>query len=242
MKQQLKELGFQHIPSLDPEYFAHRDRVGYLLLVQTKKKLRYQLYTINAHQCLETARKAVFGYYVNRAIDLTAALRDSQIDDWEVYFRPNGLYPGLKQTLNELLEDYRSLNTRRSELNPDEVTWAYQVYHPDYRRGFTITSSAQRTEEELIAEFLQLWRRALEAALKRYSILLPTYYLGCRHLAIASKQWMDNDVKKFSILEIPDVSGKTRAEVMHHASLDNFRYSSSYRKWLVKQSRALIYL
>lgn len=236
IKNKLTDLGFQQIPSLDPAYFLHRERKGYLLLVQTRKRLCYQLHTINAHRCLETARDAVFGHYVDRAIDLKAALQESQIDDWTVYFRPDGLYPGLKDTLAGLFKRYRSLNTRRSELDPEQLTWSYQVHYPKYQRAFTITSQFAQSDESVIADFLHQWRNALDASLNRRAIELPVYYLGCHQLAEASKQWMESRVTDFAIVTT-SASGGKRKEVVAQAGLDNFRFSMHYRKHLLEERR-----
>lgn len=226
----LLALGFYQVPSLDPKHFQHRDRVGYLLLLQTKKKLCYQLHTINAYRCLETARNAVFGFYADRAQDLKAALQASQIDDWEVHFRPTQAYPGFSQTIEGLLRGYKSLNTRRPKEDPTTLMWAYDVYHPGTERKFTITSKQPLPNEQVVAAFLKKWRKALDAALNRRSIDLPTYYAGCNELAGASKDWMSNDLSEFLVLEVQAVSGRKRAEVVRHASLDNHRNSTNYRK------------
>jgi hypothetical protein len=236
LKKQLIDLGFQQIPSLDPAHFLHRSRVGYLLLVQTRNRLSYQLHTVNAHRCLETARKAVLGYYVDRAMDLKAALEASQIDDWTVYFRPDGLYPGLAEKLESLLRRYKSLNTRRSRLDPEADTWGYQVTYPKYARGFTITSARPQSPENLIADFLHKWRNALDAALNRHSIDLTTYYVGCNQIAEASRQWMDNRLTEFCILSTTAGEAGKRKIVVAAAGLDNHRFSMEYRENLLARA------
>jgi hypothetical protein len=227
----LGTLGFQKLPSLDPIYFEFRDRVGFLLLVQINKKLRYQLHTINAHRCLETARAAVLGMYADRAVDLKAALRESQIDDWEVYFRPNGLYPGQDHQISFLLGDYRNLNTRRSLHNPHEITWSYRVHYAAFNRSFVINSRSVMTDEEAVCAFLYKWRQSLGTALRRGTIALTAYYTGCEELAQASKQWMNNEFSPFSITWI---TLDKREKVVKKAGAENFRNSIEYHKQLSK--------
>ncbi len=234
IEQYLKKVGFDKLPSLDPAYFDHRTKSGYLVLVQNKRKQVYQLHTINAHRCLETTKDAIEGYYADRAKDLKAALEESAIDDWDVYFRPNGLYPGLKGDLRVLFAGYQSLNTRRSQSDPSEITWAYQVYCHTSKRGFTIPSKNKLWDSQVVAAFLTKWRSALEQALKRKSIDLGEYYIGCAQLAMANKAWLSDDLKGFSITEVEKVSGKPREEVIRYAAVENFRQSAQYHKALTE--------
>lgn len=227
--EQLQGYGFQKLPGLDPTYFTHRERVGFLLLVQVNKKLRYHLHTVNAMRCLETARNAVLGYYADRAVDLKAALQDSQLDDWEVYFRPNGLYPGLRACLDKVFASYQSLNTRRSELDPEEPVWSYRVFHEGFQRSSVINSKEELTDEKVVAAFLYRWRQALGEALRRETIQLPAYYAGCEQVAQASKQWMDNQFSQFAIT---CVRRDKRKHAVREAAVENFRQSATYHRQL----------
>lgn len=203
-----------------------------MLLLNERDKLSHQIFTINAHSCLYSAKKLVEGEYEDRAHDFREALRESVLDDWVVYFRPNGLYPGLRQSVRTLVQDYRSLNTLRPRIDPSAATWAYEVTHESSKRRLTIPASVQLTEEEVVAKFLRKWRSWLDQALDRKSIELPVYYAGSQQVAAATKQWMSGEITSFSIVEIQELASKERHEVVKHTASENTKQSHQYRRSL----------
>lgn len=228
---ELRALGFTLLPGIDPEYFEHRQRVGFLLLINEKHKLYYNLFTINAHSCLKSAARLIKGDYADRARDLRDALRKSELEDWDVFFFALGQLEQ-RDSVKELLSGYQSLNTQKSRIDREEATWGYHVRFKDADRLFAIYGNKPMTHEEAIASFLRKWRTSLDAAINRRSVDLPTYYKGCTQLATATKCWMADDKDSFSIVEITALSGKTRKEVVGHANRENIIRTVAYRRGL----------
>lgn len=232
LPEQLTTLGFKQLPDFDPDYFQHRHRVGFLLLINHSQKLKYQIFTINALSCLATAQQLINGEQANRSQALQEALRKSHEDDWEIYFRPHGLYPGLRVSVNELFAEYRSLNTITQRVDMSEATWAYQIFHEDFARLIAVTSNKPLTEELAIGKFLQKWRKSLEDSLNRRKLGLARYYLGCDQLAQATQQWIKGETKNFAIVEIQKVAGKPRREVSGFTAVQNAKMTIVYRQTL----------
>lgn len=232
LQKQLAAFGFIKLPEFNPEYFRLRAKIGFLLLLNQRHKLSYHVFTINAHSCLYSANKVIEGENADRARDLRQALRESTQDDWVVYFRPNGLYPGLRNQVKELVKDYQSLNTFKPRINQEEITWAYQVHHETFNRTFTVISNEPIDDEKAIAKFLHKWRKSLNDLIKRKTIDLPTYYAASKQLSDATNQWMKDETKSFSIIELEQLSGKTRREVVKHTGLDNSRRTKVYKQTL----------
>lgn len=229
VQQQLTAVGFTKLPELDPNYFLHRAKIGFLLLLNEKHHLSYHVFTYNAHTCLFSANKLINGEYADRARDLRRALQNSVQEDWEVYFRPNGLYPGLRNEVKALLEDYQSLNTQAPRLDQSAATWSYHVYHEEFKRAFFVVSTKTLTDEQAIGQYLQKWRKSLDHALNRRMMDLPTYYAISNQLAIATKQWIGGDTANFSIAEVQQLAGLPRRLAVKETGLGNARLSKAYR-------------
>lgn len=231
-QKQLEAFGFVKLPDFNPNYFKYRNKVGFLLFLNETLKLSYQLFTINAHSCISSAKRLVCGEDADRALDLKEALVNSELTDWSIYFRPNGLYPGLKESVSELVQDYATLNTNRSRINQNEATWAYLVFHEGFKRGFTIISNKQLVKEEIIGKFLRQWRRTLDNAVNRGRLALPLYYAGCEQITAAMQEWMRGDITNFSIVEVEQLAGKPRSEVTKQTEHKNARMTVEYQQSL----------
>jgi hypothetical protein len=227
--QQLTTLGFRQLPEFDPAYFKHRNRVGFLLLLNEKHNLSYHVFTVNAVSCLTSAKRVVEFGHADRGAELLKALEASTLEDWVVYFRPYGLYPGLRDKVKDLTQEYRSLNVRTPRLDDTEPMWVYRVTHPDFSRAILISKNKELTDEQVVAEFLRKWRFVLEHALNRETLGLTLYYKGMAQYREALQQWMRNDVQRFAIIEIESLRGQTRGNIRKHISFENRLFSEIYR-------------
>lgn len=228
VQQQLTKLGFKQLPEFDPDYFKFRNRVGFLLLLNEKHNLSYHVHTVNALSCLTSAKRVVEFGNADRGVELLKALSASVLDDWVVYFRPHGLYPGLRDQVKELTTDYRSLNVKTPRLDDTEPMWVYRVTRPDCKRAILISKNRELTDEEIVAEFLRKWRLVLENALNRKTMELTMYYKGMGQHRNALQEWMKNEVKKFAIVEIDSLRGQTRGQIRRHISFENRLFSEIY--------------
>lgn len=234
---QLTALGFKKLPEFDPAYFKHRNRVGFILLLNEKHNLSYHVYTVNAISCLTSAKRVVEFGNADRGAVLLKALEASTLEDWVVYFRPHGLYPGLRDKVKELTEDYTSLNVKTPRLDVNEPMWVYRVTYPTFHRAILISKNKELNDEEIMAEFLKKWRYVLENALNRETLPLDLYYKGMEQYREAVQQWMKNDAKKFALIELEGLRGQTRGEIRRHISFENRLFSEIYRDKLVKLSK-----
>lgn len=229
LHKQLTALGFKKLPEFDPAYFKHRNRVGFILLLNEKHNLSYHVFTVNAISCLTSAKRVVEFGQADRGAVLLKALEASMLEDWVVYFRPHGLYPGLRDQVKELTQDYTSLNVKTPRLDVNEPMWVYRVTHPQYHRAILISKNKELNDEEIVAEFLKKWRFVLENAVNRETMALPIYYKGMGQQAEALQQWMKNDVKKFAIIELEGLRGQTRGQIRKHISFENRLFTEIYR-------------
>lgn len=228
LKKQLHALGFRQLPEFDPSYFKHRNKVGFLLLLNEKHNLSYHVHTVNAVSCLASAKRVVEFGRADRGAELLKALEASTLEDWVVYFRPHGLYPGLRDQVKELVSDYRSLNVKTPRLDDTEPMWVYRVTHPDYSRAILISKNKELNDEGAVLEFLKKWRHILEHAINRETLPLDRYYKGMNQHQEALHQWLNNDVRKFAILEIEPLQGQKRGEIRNHVSFENRIFSEIY--------------
>lgn len=232
VQEELIKLGFNQLPEFDPEYFKYRNRVGFMLLLNEKLKRYYQLSTINAYEYLRSAKRIVEGGKGTQSIDLRDTLKESKLEDWVIYFRPHGLYPGLRDELDKLLVDYPTLNTARPRINPEGAAWVYQVFHEEFARLIAVTSDRKLTDDEVVGMFLRKWRDSLEESLKRHELGLARYYAGQRQFAQANRQWSRNEFKNFSIVEIEKMAGKPRQEVRRYIGPQNAKVTRVYHQTL----------
>lgn len=235
LKDNLLELGFEQLPSFDSDHFRYRKSIGYLVMVNITTKHCYSVFTINAVCCMQSAIKLVKGEYADRARDLQTALKLSALYDWEIFFNNDIHSRQLKGQLATLLEGYQSLNTSRSRLDQTELTWAYQVCFSHTDRSFVISENKELNTLAAISKFLMKWRSSLEASLNRGSINLYQYYTDCNHLAVATKQWLSNDVTGFVVKPLPEHSNKPRNEVTTYANKCNVTFTNAYRRTLLEK-------
>jgi hypothetical protein len=234
LKKQLSALGFKQLPEFDPGYFKHRNKVGFLLLLNEKHNLSYHVHTVNAVSCLTSAKRVVEFGQADRGAELLKALEASRLEDWVLYFRPHGLYPGLRDKVKELVQDYRSLNVKTARLDDTEPMWVYRVTHPDYHRAILISKNRELDDIGVVTEFLKKWRVILEDALNRETLPLSHYYKGMEQQREAMHQWLDDNVRKFAIIEIEPLVGKRRGEIRNHVSFENRIFSEIYFNKLSK--------
>lgn len=229
-QQELISLGFNFLEEVNPDHFKYRHRLGFLLIINEEKKLSYYIYSLDVHKALNRLYKVMAGDQKGTKTLLDEALRNSNPSDWVMYFRPNGLYPGLRQYLKDKLQEYKSLNVINIRADPARISWAYHVHHAISDRTIIVLSDTVLKDDSVIEQFLRSWRKSLEQSVNRKFIQPDLYYKGCGQVAVAVKQWMRSEVTNFEIIEIKKHSGKPRNTMREEVRIHNCSKSIAYRK------------
>lgn len=224
----LTALGFKPVPGLDPKYFALRNAAGYYVLFNQELGSYYQLYTVNASECTRSIKEVIDGRKRQRAVSLLDTLRGTVEEDWIAYFKPCSQIKNFASRIVSAMNGYVEIRKGTQRLNPKERINLHSVEF----EGCEFTRIAMNPlgdgTEEIVSEYLRLWRKTLDAGLKSGTLGLVQYYKGSAYQAKALEEFIKGDYSSFAICALFEGTALTREQGRIVTSKANKAHTQAY--------------